>query len=122
LSDPAVILFAARSHSRVVGMAALRRLSSSAVELKSMHVASEMRGTGIGAAILEHVVDVARAWGCDELLLETGPMGAFAPARRLYRRSGFAPCEPFANYAASQWITFMRLDLCCAIDTVRTQE
>ena len=36
--------------------------------------------------------------GYERVSLETGTMEAFAPARELYRRFGFDPCLPFAQY------------------------
>ena len=40
----------------------------------------------------------AGARGYRRLSLETGTMDAFAAARNLYTRHGFATCPPFANY------------------------
>jgi putative acetyltransferase len=45
------------------------------------------------------------------LSLETGSMPFFEPARRLYRRHGFEPCEPFAQYELDPNSVFMTLML-----------
>jgi putative acetyltransferase len=50
-----------------------------------MHTAHAARGLGIGRAMLEHLVGVARDRGCDRVSLETGTMAAFAPAGALYQ-------------------------------------
>jgi putative acetyltransferase len=38
-------------------------------------------------------------------------MEGFRPARSLYARFGFEPCEPFGDYAPSPHSTFMTLRL-----------
>ena len=93
-----VTFFSARMDGDLVGVGALRQLDPSHAELKSMHTLSSARGRGIGRAMLEHLLGVARARGCTRVSLETGTMPAFAPARALYTSAGFAPCPPFAAY------------------------
>ena len=46
-----------------------------------------------------------------DLILETGSMAAFEPARRLYAAHGFTPCGPFADYALDPHSVFMTLEL-----------
>ena len=38
-------------------------------------------------------------------------MASFGPARSLYARAGFEPCEPFGDYRASRNSTYMTLRL-----------
>lgn len=76
-----------------------------------MHTAAAARGRGVGRAMLDHLITVARERGFRRLSLETGTMAAFAPARSLYLQSGFVPCEPFGSYTASPNSTFMTLVL-----------
>lgn len=76
-----------------------------------MHTAREARGRGIGRAMVEHLIGVARQRGVTRLSLETGAMAAFAPARALYATLGFTPCGPFGNYRPSRNSAFMTLDL-----------
>ncbi len=98
LVDPAVTVHSARRDGRVMAVGALRRLDHDHVELKSMHTVREARTRGVGRALLEHLLDVARAGGVRRVSLETGTYAAFAAARRLYVSAGFAPCAPFASY------------------------
>ena len=93
-----VTFFSARIDGVVVGVGALRQLNPEHAELKSMHTSASARGRGVGRAMLEHLLTVARERGCRRVSLETGTMAAFAPARSLYASAGFVPCPPFAAY------------------------
>ena len=44
---------------------------------------------GVAAALLRHIIDVAKQRRYRRLSLETGSMEAFAPARARYARLGF---------------------------------
>jgi len=94
-----------------LAMGAVKRWGAREGELKSMHVVSEARGRGVGAAMLEHLLAHARAAGLVRLSLETGADEYFVTARRLYTRYGFQPCEPFAGYVPDPLSAFMSLDL-----------
>lgn len=111
LNDPAVTLFSARRAGVVIGVTALRRLDATHVELKSMHTRQSERGRGVGRAMIEHVLDVARRLGYQRMSLETGTTDDFVAARALYARCGFQPCPPFGEYAASPFNTFMTIRL-----------
>jgi putative acetyltransferase len=76
-----------------------------------MHTAEAARGRGIGRAMLDHLLAVARQRGCRQVSLETGSMDAFAPARSLYATAGFRLCGPFGDYRPSRNSTFMTLAL-----------
>ena len=111
LLDPAVTLFSLRQDGELIAVGALRELAERHGELKSMHTAAAARGRGAGRAILDHIIGVAVGRGYERLSLETGSMAAFAPARALYARAGFTPCEPFGAYLPSPTSTFMTLHL-----------
>ena len=101
LLDPAVSFFGARRDGALLGVGALRRLDASHAELKSMHTRADARGQGVGRAMVDHLVAVAADEGYRRVSLETGTTGAFAPARALYARVGFVPCEPFGQYTSN---------------------
>ena len=95
----------------LLGFAALRRIDAGHGELKSMRTAPASLRRGVAAALLSHLIQLARAQGYQRLSLETGTAAAFAPARALYARFGFAPCAPFAEYREDPHSTFMTLAL-----------
>ena len=57
--------------------------------LISMWVAPEVRGQGVGEALIDAVVEWARATGARRLLLDVGDHNR--PATALYARKGFEP-------------------------------
>ncbi len=111
LLDPAVTFFGARREGRLVGVGALRELTADHAELKSMHTLASARGTGVGRAMVEHLLAVATGRGYRRVSLETGTGPAFEPAHALYRGLGFEPCEPFADYTTNDFSTCMTLVL-----------
>jgi putative acetyltransferase len=111
LSEPAVTLFCARRCGRAVGIAALREQDPLHGEIKSMHTIDDSRGQGVGRAMVEHLLGVARSRGYERVSLETGSSAAFAPARALYASVGFEECAPFGSYRASPHNHFMTAPL-----------
>ena len=111
LLDSAVTVFSFRRDGELLAVGALKRLDARHAELKSMHTAESARRRGIGRAMVEHLLGVARDRGFRQVSLETGSMPAFAPARLLYASVGFRPCEPFAGYWPSPNSTCMTLSL-----------
>lgn len=90
---------------------ALKDLNNNSGEIKSMRVDNRFRGRGLGRTLVRHVIHEARSRNYKELLLETGSMDFFEPARRLYSTFGFETCGPFGSYKKDPNSTFMRLDL-----------
>jgi putative acetyltransferase len=95
----------------LLGIGGLRALSLDHGEVKSMHVVETMRRRGVGAAMLRHIIGVARGRGYARLSLETGSREAFAPARALYRSHGFVDCGPFGDYSDHPISIFMTMEL-----------
>ena len=111
LLDPSVTFFSVRRNGELLGVGALKQIDTLRAELKSMHVAETARGGGIGRALVEHLIAVARQRGLRRVSLETGSMAAFAPARALYASAGFRPCGPFDPYLPSPNSAFMTMVL-----------
>lgn len=111
LRAPGVTFWTAWQDGELLGCAALKELDGDSGEIKSMRTAAQHRGKGVAAALLQHVIAVARQRGYQALWLETGSFAEFAPARSLYLRHGFAYCEPFADYCEDPNSVFMRLPL-----------
>ncbi|MES2303088.1 MAG: GNAT family N-acetyltransferase [Pseudomonadota bacterium] len=110
LRQPGVTFFSAWVDQALAGMGAIRELDARHGELKSMRVAPEWLGKGIGEAVLLHLLAVASQRGYFRVSLETGQGSAFEPALGLYRKHGFVNCAAFADYVLddfSQCLTLM---------------
>ena len=111
LRDPDVTMYSFRRGGELLGIGALRHLDARDCEIKSMHTVQAARRSGVGRAMLAHLIGVARERGYQRVSLETGSMAGFAPARALYASAGFTECGPFGDYPASSYSTFMSLAL-----------
>lgn len=111
LGDPRVRVWWAIDGDEVVGTVALSPIDGRHEELKSMRTEPTRRRSGIGAALVQFVIEDARTRGISRISLETGSMDFFAPARRLYERFGFTACAPFAGYRADPHSVFMTVGL-----------
>jgi putative acetyltransferase len=107
LKDPAVTFFTYRVNGDVIGMAALKHLDDEHAELKSMHTAAEARGRGVGRALVDHIVAIARERGYRRISLETGSGPAFEAARSLYAGASFTPCDAFGDYRPTPLSAYM---------------
>jgi putative acetyltransferase len=111
LRAPGVVLWTAWKHERLLGCAALKELSATQGEVKSMRTPAALRRHGAGRALLDHILQVSRDRGYGELFLETGRHPAFMPAQALYRSVGFRECGPFGDYKENGNSVFMSLRL-----------
>lgn len=107
LRRPEITFWTAWSNGALLGCGALKELDPAHGEVKSMRTADAHRRIGIGRAVLEHIIAVARTRSYARLSLETGSMEAFLPARRLYESFGFGYCAPFGDYAEDPNSVFM---------------
>ena len=111
LKSPDVHFWSAWDGEHLIAIGALKRLSESHGEIKSMHTEQSHRRKGAGSAMLRHIMERARQMGLSRLSLETGSWPYFVPARALYRRHGFIECPPFGSYLADPNSVFMTLEL-----------
>lgn len=91
----------------VVGCAAIKELDAHHAELKSMRTTAQRKRSGIASLLLKHILTEAERMGFTRLSLETGSAEFFLPARNLYEKFGFHPCEPFADYRPDAHSVYM---------------
>lgn len=106
-----VTFWTAWNGESLIGCAALKELSPTEGEIKSMRTPKALRRSGAGRALLNHIIDVARSRAYQVLYLETGCNPAFLPAQTLYRSAGFKRCEAFGPYRENDNSVFMSLQL-----------
>ncbi len=95
----------------LAGCGALRALGSGHGEIKSMRVAPQYLGRGVGKALLAHLIAEARGRGYRWLSLETGRTGIYAAARALYAAHGFAESPAFGDYPDNDFNLYMTMVL-----------
>jgi putative acetyltransferase len=107
LRHPSVTFWSAWIDGELAGIAALKSIDAERGELKSMRVDDRFRGSGVGRALLRHLIAEARRRGMTSLWLETGSPDDFVPAQRLYESEGFTRCGPFDGYTEDPFSVFM---------------
>ncbi len=100
LCAPDLTLWSAWIDGRLAGCGALKSLSPTHAEIKSMRTAPIHLRKGVATALLTHILEEAKQRGFTRVSLETGTPAPFTPARQLYQKFGFAECAPFADYRA----------------------
>ncbi len=107
LRHPSITFWSAWIGGELAGIGALKEIDAERGELKSMRVDDRFRGSGVGRAILLHIMAAARERGMTSLWLETGSPDDFVPAQRLYESEGFTRCGPFEGYTDDPFSVFM---------------
>lgn len=111
LRAPEIRFWTAWDGEVLLGCGALRRLSPTEGEVKSMHTAEAARRRGVGSAVLRTIIAAAREAGMERLSLETGSWAYFQAAVALYRAHGFVTCGSFGSYREDPNSVFMTLAL-----------
>lgn len=111
LQSPDITFLAAWDEGLLLGFGALKALGEGQGELKSMRTHPDHLRKGVAAAILRHLISLARQRGYRRLSLETGSGPDFAAATALYLRFGFRRGEVFADYPITTFNHFYHLDL-----------
>jgi GNAT superfamily N-acetyltransferase len=97
-----------RTTNQVTGCAALRPVDASTCELKRVYLQAAMRGHGAGRALVQAMIDHARAAGYRRMCLDVLP--EFQAAQRLYEQLGFVDA-PAVAYNPVPGTRFMALVL-----------
>jgi putative acetyltransferase len=111
LKKPEITFWSVWKDEALVGCGALKMLSDTHAELKSMRTSARHRGAGIGTLIVQHIIAEAQKRGIKQISLETGSVDFFAPARALYRKNGFEECGPFEGYHEDPNSVFMTREI-----------
>ena len=85
-------------NNELVGCGALKFLDKQHGEFKSIRVADKFRGKGFGTKIIKYLISESKKLDIKKLSVETGAGKFFIPARKLFIKSGFKTCNPFAHY------------------------
>tara|TARA_B100000575_G_C22742313_1_gene443795 strand:+ start:36 stop:497 length:462 start_codon:yes stop_codon:yes gene_type:complete len=83
---------------KLIGCGALKFLDKEHGEFKSIRVHDNFRKKGKGVEVIKHLINEAKKLEIKRLSIETGAGDFFIPARKLFQKTGFTECEPFAHY------------------------
>jgi GNAT superfamily N-acetyltransferase len=102
-------LWVAEWQGQPVGSIAIVRAAAGSAQLRWFLVEPELRGLGIGAALLETALLFCRDSGYSHVFLWT--ISHLHAARSLYERYGFAPTEQKTHFIWGRELTEERWDL-----------
>lgn len=103
---PQGALLVAWQDDEPLGCVGLSALEPSIGEVKRMYVRPAARRLGVGAALLEALLDQARHIGYLHVRLDTAP--ELTPAIALYERFGFRPIAPYRESQCHAALYFER--------------
>ena len=83
---------------KLIGCGALKFLDKEHGEFKSIRIHDNFRKQGQGINVINHLINEAKKLNIKRISIETGAGDFFIPARKLFKRTGFNECEPFAHY------------------------
>ena len=83
---------------KLFGCGALKFLNKEHGEFKSIRIHDNYRNQGNGIRVIDHLISEAKKLNIKRLSIETGAGKFFDPARKLFKKCNFLPCEPFAHY------------------------
>lgn len=92
-TPPSGVFYVAKNNNTIVGMGGLRRVRDDIGEIKRIYVPETVRGGGVGAQILDRLMADARAFGFQEIVMDTGPF--MTSAHRIYEAAGFVDIPPY---------------------------
>jgi putative acetyltransferase len=105
-----------REDGVIVGCGGVFPLTSTEIELRKMYLLPEVRGRGLGLALLTDLVDFARARGFRAVVLETASV--LKDARALYEQFGFV--ETRSDHLASRCDRAFRLEFMKGMKDMKT--
>ena len=98
LKIPSIKFWSLWVEKELMGCGALKFIEKDHGEFKSIRVHDKFRNKGNGMKVINHLIEEAKKLGVKRLSIETGAGKFFEPARKLFHKSKFEPCGPFAHY------------------------
>ena len=98
LKTPSIKFWSLWENDKLMGCGALKFLDKDHGEFKSIRVHDDFRNKGNGIKVIDHLIYEAKKLDIKRISIETGSGNFFEPARKLFKKCKFEPCEPFAHY------------------------
>ena len=90
---PEGVFYLLKTKKKLVGMGAIRKLKANTGEIKRMYIRPNYRGKGYGKALLRHLLNKGKEFGCYRILLDTGIF--MAAAQHIYNSARFQEREKY---------------------------
>ncbi len=90
---PSGYLFLCEVDGKLAGLTCMKQLSESICEIKRMYVRPDFRGKGLGRALLQQMIDKAKALKYPLMRLDSSRF--MTEAHGLYQAVGFKEIEPY---------------------------
>ena len=107
-APPRGALLLARKQAVPAGCVAVRPRGEGVCEMKRLYVRPEFRGSGLGRALAERIIETGRRLGYRRMVLDT--LAHMRPALRLYDQLGFRPSTPYYHNPLPE-VVFLSLAL-----------
>ena len=98
LKDQTIKFWSFWNNNDLIGCGALKFLEKGHGEFKSIRVSDEFRNKGNGQKIINYLIEESKKLQIKKISIETGSGIFFESARKLFNKSGFKTCDPFAHY------------------------
>ena len=98
LKVPSIKFWSLWKDRNLFGCGALKFLEKEHGEFKSIRLHDDFKDKGNGIKVIEHLIGEAKKFNIKRISIETGAGDFFGPARSLFKKCNFVPCEPFAHY------------------------
>ena len=98
LKVPSIKFWSLWENDFLVGCGDLKLLDNDHGEFKSIRLHDNFRKQGKGINLVNHLINEAIKIRIKRISIETGAGDFFEPARKLFHKCEFQPCEPFAHY------------------------
>ena len=108
LKVPSIKFWSLWDDKKLIGCGALKFLDKEHGEFKSIRIHDNFRMQGQGINVINHLINEAKKLKIKRLSIETGAGDFFIPARKLFKKTGFTVCEPFAHYKEAVSYTHLR--------------
>ena len=111
LKVPSIKFWSLWENNNLVGCGALKFLEDKHGEFKSIRISDKYRNKGLGKKIIDYLIEEAIKLNIKKISVETGTGNFFEPARKLFKKCGFKPCDPFAHYKEDPNSCYFTIDL-----------
>ena len=98
LKVPSIKFWSLWKDNDLIGCGALKFLNKEHGEFKSIRIHDNFRSKGYGVNVINCLITKAKRLKIKRISIETGAGDFFIPARKLFKKTGFEVCEPFAHY------------------------